>query len=144
MRECQLGGPIGLVSDVEANDSQARLDPGRAPMNLTPLGDRVIVKAVEQDKVSPGGIVLPETTKDRPQRGTVLAVGPGRWGEDGARVPLGVGVGDEVIYARYGGTELDLEGENTLILQEQDILATVTPNGGPAKTPRARRATAKR
>jgi len=113
-------------------------------MNLTPLGDRVIVKAVEQDKVSPGGIVLPETTKDRPQRGTVLAVGPGRRGEDGARVPLGVGVGDEVIYARYGGTELDLEGESALILQEQDILATVTPNGGPARTPRARRASATR
>ena len=111
-------------------------------MNLTPLGDRVIVKAVEQDKVSPGGIVLPDTTKDRPQRGTVLAVGPGRRGEDGERVPLGIGVGDEVSYARYGGTELQVEGEDALILQEQDILATVAP--GEAKTPRAGRVTATR
>jgi len=113
-------------------------------MNLTPLGDRVIVKAVEQDMVSPGGIVLPETAKERPQRGTVLAVGLGRWGGDGERMPLGVAVGDEVIFARYGGTELEVEGEDALILQEHDILATVTPKGAPAKTLRAKRATTKR
>jgi chaperonin GroES len=111
-------------------------------MNLTPLGDRVIVKAVEQEMVSPSGIVLPDTAKERPQRGTVLAVGLGRLGDDGERVPLGVVVGDEVIYARYGGTELKVEGEDALILQEQDILATVTPIS--AATPRAGRTTAKR
>jgi chaperonin GroES len=111
-------------------------------MNLTPLGDRVIVKAVEQEMISPSGIVLPDTAKERPQRGTVLAVGLGRWGDDGERVPLGVAVGDEVIYAKYGGTELKVEGEDALILQEQDILATVTPSE--ATTPRARRASAKR
>jgi chaperonin GroES len=104
-------------------------------MNLTPLGDRVIVKAAEQDEVTASGILLPETAKDRPQRGTVLAVGQGRWGDDGQRVPLGVAVGDEVIYARYGGTELKVEGEDVLVLQEHDVLATVDPSG--AKRPRA-------
>jgi chaperonin GroES len=128
-------------------------------MNLTPLGDRVIVTAVEEDEVTASGIVLPDTAKERPQRGTVLAVGRGRW-EDGERVPLEVVVGDEVIYARYGGTEVKLEGDEVLILQEHDILATVTPRATrkaaapkaakakaeqaavpePAKKPRARRA----
>src|SRR5258705_1865704 len=103
MRECQLGGPLRLVSDVEANELRPDSTQGGAPMNLTPLGDRVIVKAVEQEMVSPSGIVLPDTAKERPQRGTVLAVGLGRWGDDGERVPLGVAVGDEVIYAKYGG-----------------------------------------
>jgi chaperonin GroES len=141
MRECQLGGPLGLVSDVEANELRPDSTQGGARMNLTPLGDRVIVKAVEQEMVSPSGIVLPDTAKERPQRGTVLAVGLGRWGDDGERVPLGVAVGDEVIYAKYGGTELKVEGEDALILQENDILATVTPSE--ATTPRARRVTAK-
>jgi chaperonin GroES len=128
-------------------------------MNVTPLGDRVMVKAVEQDEVTASGIVLPETAKERPQRGTVLAVGRGRRGDDGERVPLGVAVGDEVIYAKYGGTELKLDGEEVLILQEHDILATVTPSEAPlaaeataeqvagaepATKPRAGRATTKR
>jgi chaperonin GroES len=91
----------------------------------------VIVKAVEQGMVSPSGIVLPETATE-PQRGAVLAVGRRRWGDDGERVPLGVAVGDEVINAKYGGTELEVEGEDVLILLEHDILATVTPSEAPA------------
>jgi len=93
-------------------------------MNLTPLGDRVIVKAVEQEQVSASGIVLPDTAKERPQRGRVLAVGAGRY-EDGSRVPMDVVVGDEVVYSKYGGTEVKLEGEEVLILAERDILAKV-------------------
>jgi chaperonin GroES len=104
-------------------------------MNLKPLGDRVIVKAVEQEQVTASGLVLPDTAKERPQRGKVLAVGDGRWGDDGARVPLGVQVGDEIIYAKYGGTEIKLEGEDVLILQEHDILATVTNGAAPAEAP---------
>lgn len=93
-------------------------------MSLTPLGDRVIVKALEQDEVTASGIYLPETAKERPQRGTVVAVGEGRWVE-GARQPLEVAVGDEVLYSKYGGTEITEDGEDILILAEHDILAIV-------------------
>ena len=91
-------------------------------MNLKPLGDRVIVKAVEQEEVTPSGIVLPDTAKEKPQRGTVLAVGEGRW-VDGERIALEVSEGDEVIYSKYGGTEIKVDGEDLLILRESDILA---------------------
>ena len=93
-------------------------------MNLKPLGDRVIVKAVEQEQVTSSGIVLPDTAAEKPQRGIVLAVGEGRW-LDGERVPLEVADGDEVIYSKYGGTEVKLEGEDVLILSEHDILCRV-------------------
>ena len=93
-------------------------------MSLKPLGDRVLVKAAEQDEVTASGIVLPDTAKERPSRGTVLAVGDGRYA-DGARVPLQVAVGDEVIYSKYGGTEVKVDGDDVLILSEHDILAKV-------------------
>ena len=95
-------------------------------MNLKPLGDRVIVEVVEEEEVTASGIVLPDTAKEKPQRGRVLAVGPGRW-EDGKRVPLDVAVGDEVIYSKYGGTEVKVDGEDYLILRESDILAKLRP-----------------
>jgi chaperonin GroES len=91
-------------------------------MNLTPLGDRVVVRAIESEQVTATGIVLPDTAKERPQRGTVLAVGKGRY-EDGELVPPDVKEGDEVIYSKYGGTEITVEGEEVLILRESDILA---------------------
>ncbi len=100
-------------------------------MNLKPLGDRVIVKAVEQEQVTSSGIVLPDTAAEKPQRGVVLAVGEGRW-VDGERLPLEVSDGDEVIYSKYGGTEVRLEGEDVLILSEHDILARVA--AAPAAT----------
>jgi chaperonin GroES len=93
-------------------------------MSLKPLGDRVIVKALEQDEVTASGIYLPETAKEKPQRGTVVAVGEGRW-IDGERVALEVSAGDEVIYSKYGGTEVSEDGEDLLILSEHDILAIV-------------------
>jgi chaperonin GroES len=93
-------------------------------MNLKPLGDRVLVKAVEQEEVTASGLVLPDTAKEKPQRGKVLAVGEGRY-VDGARVPLDLVEGDEVIYSKYGGTEVKVEGEDLLILSEHDILAKV-------------------
>lgn len=93
-------------------------------MNLKPLGDRVIVKAVEQEEVTASGIVLPDTAKEKPQRGKVLAAGEGRY-VDGARVALDVVAGDEVIYSKYGGTEIRVDGEDLLILSEHDILAKV-------------------
>ena len=94
-------------------------------MNLKPLGDRLIVKAVEEDEVTASGIVLPDTAKEKPQRGKVLAVGDGKF-EDGARVPVDVSEGDEVLYSKYGGTEIVVEGEDLLVLRESDVLAKVT------------------
>ena len=91
-------------------------------MNLQPLGDRVVVQAIEAEQVTASGIVLPDTAAEKPQRGKVLAVGEGRW-IDGARVALEVAEGDEVIYSKYGGTEIKVDGEDLLILRESDILA---------------------
>ena len=93
-------------------------------MKLRPLGDRVIVKPGESEERTASGLVIPDTAKEKPQEGTVIAVGPGRW-EDGKYVPLEVNEGDTVIYSKYGGTEVKIEGEEHLILSERDILAVV-------------------
>ncbi len=92
-------------------------------VKLKPLADRVLVKPIEREEVTKGGIVLPDTAKEKPQEGEVLAVGPGRLSEDGKRIPLDVKVGDIVIYAKYGGTEIKIEDEELIILRESDILA---------------------
>ncbi len=95
-------------------------------MNLKPLGDRLIVKAIEEEETTASGIVLPDTAKEKPQRGKVLAVGEGKWDEDGdKRIPLDVGEGDEVLYSKYGGSEVKIEGEDLLVLRESDVLAKV-------------------
>jgi chaperonin GroES len=113
-------------------------------MNLKPLGDRVIVKAVDQEEVTASGIVLPDTAKEKPQRGIVLAVGDGRW-VDGERIPLEVGEGDEIIYSKYGGTEVKLGPDDVLILSEHDILARVaTAAKAPAKRTASRKPAAKK
>ena len=103
-------------------------------MKLKPLGDRLIVKAVEEEETTASGIVLPDTAKEYPQRGKVLAVGDGRWDEDGEkRIPLDVSEGDEVLYSKYGGTEVKVSGEDYLILRESDILAKVVTSKVKAK-----------
>ena len=95
-------------------------------MKLKPLHDRLIVKAVEEEETTASGIVLPDTAKEKPQRGKVLAVGEGRVNEDtGKRTPLDVSEGDEVLYSKYGGTEITVEGEDLLVLRESDVLAKV-------------------
>ncbi len=95
-------------------------------IELRPLGNRVVVKPIEQEERTPSGLILPETAKEKPQEGEVLAVGPGEWAEDGkSRIPLEVKVGDRVIFAKYAGTEVKLNGEKLLILRESDILAIV-------------------
>ena len=94
-------------------------------MNLKPLEDRVIVKTVESEDVTASGIVLPDTAQEKPQRGKVIAVGEGRVNEDGTRAPMDVAKGDEVIYSKYGGTEIKIEGEDLLIMKASDILAKV-------------------
>ncbi len=95
-------------------------------MNLKPLGDRLIVQAIEEEETTASGIVLPDTAKEKPQRGKVLAVGDGKWDEDGdKRIPLDVSKGDEVLYSKYGGTEVLVEGDDLLVLRESDVLAKV-------------------
>ena len=116
--ECQAGTPALRVPRNALN--------GGMPMNLKPLGDRVIVQAIEEEETTASGIVLPDTAKEKPQRGKVLAVGDGKWDEDGdKRIPLDVAEGDEVLYSKYGGTEVVVEGEDLLVLRESDVLAKV-------------------
>ncbi len=94
-------------------------------MKLKPLGDRLIVRPVEEEETTASGIVLPETAKEKPQKGEVVAVGDGAIAEDGTRRPLDVGEGDEVLYSKYGGTDITVDGEELLVLRESDVLAKV-------------------
>lgn len=95
-------------------------------MNIRPLGDRVIVEPIEQEETIAGGmLVLPETAKEKPQQGNVLAVGAGRRDEDGDRIEMDVKVGDKVLFAKYAGTEIKLEGKKLLIMKEADILGII-------------------
>jgi chaperonin GroES len=90
---------------------------------IQPLGDRVVVKPIEKEEKTKGGIYLPDTAKEKPQEGKVIAVGPGKMSDDGKRLPMDVAVGDIVIYAKYGGTEIKENDEDLIILRESDILA---------------------
>jgi chaperonin GroES len=94
-------------------------------MNLKPLGDRLIVQAVEEEQTTASGLVLPDTAKEKPQKGKVLAVGDGKIDDNGNRTPLDVAAGDEVLYSKYGGTEIKVDGEDLLVLRESDVLAKV-------------------
>ena len=96
-------------------------------MKLKPLGDRLIVKPIEEEETTASGIVLPDTAKEKPQKGKVVAVGDGKWDEDGEkRIPLDVAEGDEVLYSKYGGTEVTVEGDELLVLRESDVLAKIS------------------
>ena len=94
-------------------------------LNLKPLGSRVVVEPMEENEVTAGGIVLPETAKEKPQKGVVLSVGPGDRDDDGKRIAMDVVVGDTVLFAKYGGTEIKIDGKKLLILRESDLLAIV-------------------
>ena len=94
-------------------------------MNLKPLADRLVVEPNEQEEVTAGGIILPETAKEKPQQGKVIAAGPGRTDDKGKRIDMEVKLGDRVLYAKYSGTEIKLDGKKVLILRESDILAVV-------------------
>jgi chaperonin GroES len=102
-------------------------------MNLQPLGDRLIVEALEEEESTVSGIVLPDTAKEKPQRGRVLAVGPGARDEDGKYIEMDVAEGDEIIFSKYGGTEIKLGADDYLILRESDVLAKVVKTGGKRK-----------
>jgi chaperonin GroES len=95
-------------------------------MKLKPLGDRLLVQPVEEEETTASGIVLPDTAKEKPQKGKVLAVGEGRWDEDGEkRIPLDVTEGEQVLYSKYGGTDITIDGEDLLVLRESDVLAKI-------------------
>ena len=92
-------------------------------LKIKPMADRLLVKPLEEEEVTPGGIVLPETAKEKPQKGEVLAVGPGARDDEGKRIAMEISVGDKVLFAKYGGTEIKVDGDKLLILRESDILA---------------------
>jgi chaperonin GroES len=106
-------------------------------MNLQPLGDRLIVEVLDEEETTFSGIVLPDTAKEKPQRGKVLAVGPGPRGEDGEYIKMDVEEGDEVIFSKYGGTEIKIGVDEVLILRESDVLAKVISSGAKSKGKKA-------
>ena len=102
-------------------------------MDLQPLGDRLIVEILDEEETTMSGIVLPDTAKEKPQRGKVLAVGPGNRNDDGQYIKMDVEQGDEVIFSKYGGTEIKVGSDDVLILRESDVLAKVVSTGGKSK-----------
>jgi chaperonin GroES len=108
---------------MSANKFWLNHEKGGQIVKLKPLGDRVVLKIVEQEEKTRGGILLPDTAKEKPQKGEVLAVGTGKLLDNGEKIPLDVKVGDKIIFGRYSGTEVKIEGEEYLIVSERDILA---------------------
>jgi len=98
----------------------------KAKTQLEPLGDRIVVKPIKREETTKGGIILPDTAKEKPQEGEIIAVGPGKLTEDGKRIEMEVKKGDKVMYAKYAGTEIKVDDEELLILRESDVLARVT------------------
>jgi len=98
----------------------------KSKTKLSPLGNRIVVKPIKREEVTKGGIILPDTAKEKPQEGEIIAVGPGKLTDDGMRIAMDVKVGDKVMYAKYAGTEIKLDDEELLILRESDVLARVT------------------
>lgn len=94
-------------------------------VNIQPLEDRIVIQQVQAEQTTASGLVIPDTAKEKPQEGEVVAVGPGRFDEDGNRIPMDVAVGDKVIYSKYGGTEVKYGGEEYLILSARDVLAKI-------------------
>jgi len=94
-------------------------------VKVKPLGERVLVKRIEAEEVKKGGIIIPDTAKEKPQQGEVVAVGPGKLDEKGKRTPMDVKKGDRILFGKYSGTEIEIDGEEYLIMQEDDILAIV-------------------
>ena len=102
-------------------------------MKFRPLHDRVVVKRVEEEQKTKGGIIIPDTAKEKPMQGEILAVGPGARGEDGKLIPMGVSVGDRVLFGKWSGTEVKLDGEDLLIMKESDIMGVLEGSSAQAK-----------
>jgi len=106
-------------------EAMATATKNKSKTTIRPLDDRIVVKPSDPEEKTPGGIVLPDTAKEKPQRGEVIAAGPGKLLEDGERAEMLVKVGDEVLYGKYSGTEVELDGEKYVILRESDVLAVI-------------------
>ena len=102
-------------------------------MAFHPLGDRVLIKRVEEEAKTKGGIIIPDTAKEKPQEGEVVAVGPGTWDDDGKRIPMDVKAGDRILFGKWSGSEVKLDGDDLLIMKESDILGIVDPAAAQAK-----------
>lgn len=94
-------------------------------MKIKPLEDRVVVKPLEAEEKTSGGIIIPDNAKEKPQKGEILAVGPGKISDEGKKIPMSVKVGDKILYGKYSGSEITVDGEELLIMRESDILATI-------------------
>ena len=94
-------------------------------MKIKPLGDRILVKRIKEEERTKGGIIIPDTAKEKPQEGKIVAVGKGKYGEDGKLIPIEVKAGDKILFGKYSGSEFKLEGEDLLILREDDILGII-------------------
>ena len=116
------GETLGATFDVHISQAKGR---SAVSVSIKPLEDRIVVKTLEAEQTTASGLVIPDSAKEKPQEGEVLAVGPGRVDDNGVRVPMDVAVGDKVIYSKYGGTEVKYDGEEYLILSARDILAIV-------------------
>ena len=125
MEVSSLAARLLALSVVEAAQQEVETLATATKLNIKPLGDRVVIQPATKEEVSAGGVILPDTAKDKPQRGTIIAVGPGRILDSGERQALEVAEGQTVLYAKYAGTEVKIEGEEYLILSEKDILAIV-------------------
>jgi chaperonin GroES len=126
MKPCQVGKDLGAV---RSPTSVPNLSREERSMNVRPLADRILVRRIEEKETVKGGIIIPDTAKEKPQEGEVIAVGAGKR-EKGERIPLDVNVGDRVLFGKYSGSEIKIDGEELLILREEEILAKL---GGAAK-----------
>ena len=112
--------------NAHARKTHGKVEVDTVSVNIKPLEDRILVKALDAEQTTASGLVIPDTAKEKPQEGEVLAVGPGRFNEDGdERIPLDISIGDKVIYSKYGGTEVKYSGEEYLILSGRDVLAVI-------------------
>src|SRR5271163_1540402 len=102
-------------------------------MAFRPLGDRVVVRRVEEETKTKGGIIIPDTAKEKPQEGEVVAVGPGNWDEDGVRVPMSLNAGDRILFGKWSGSEVKIDGDELLIMKEADVLGVLDPIAAQAK-----------
>jgi chaperonin GroES len=121
-------GEAGTAAEqpsLEHSQNNRKVEVDTVSVNIKPLEDRIVVKALEAEQTTASGLVIPDTAKEKPQEGEVLSVGPGRIDDNGNRVPLDVNVGDKVIYSKYGGTEVKYSGEEYLILSARDVLAVI-------------------
>ena len=122
--ECQLTSFRSKVQLITEGETRLMATKSAAALKVSPLADRVVVKALEETESMRGGLYIPDTAKEKPQQGEIVAVGPGRFEKD-KRVPMDLKVGDKVLYGKYSGTEVTIEGEQLLILRESDVLAVV-------------------